>query len=70
MAGIGVRLNRIFEKQSIAASLVGFVYGSCITVAPMVLVIGVILLMEWLLGFDTLGYYARELFSCTVLYTE
>ncbi|RKJ41790.1 hypothetical protein D7X94_02970 [Acutalibacter sp. 1XD8-33] len=69
MAGIGVRLNRIFEKQSIAASLVGFVYGSCITVAPMVLVIGVILLMEWLLGFDTLGYYARELFSCTVLYT-
>ena len=69
MAGIGVRLNRIFEKQSIAASLVGFIYGSCLTVAPMVLVIAVILLMEWLLGFDTLGYYARELFSCTVLYT-
>lgn len=69
MAGIGVKLNRIFEKNSILANLFGFIYSSSITIAPMVLVIGVILLMSWVLGFETVGYYARELFSCTVLYT-
>ena len=68
MAGIGVRLNHFFQKRSITASLAGVAYGSCLTVAPMVLVIGVLLLLEWILGFDTLDYYTRELFSCTVLY--
>lgn len=68
MAGIGVRLNRFFGKRSITAGLAGVVYGSGLTVAPMVLVIGVLLLLEWVLGFDTLDYYTRELFSCTILY--
>ncbi len=68
MAGIGARLNSFFQKKSIAASLAGVAYGSCLTVAPMVLVIGVLLLLEWILGFDTLDYYTRELFSCTILY--
>ena len=68
MAGIGVKLNHIFEKRSLTANLVGFIYGSAMTIAPMMLVIGVILLMEWLLGFNTVGYDMRELFSCTVLY--
>lgn len=68
MAGIGVRLNRFFQKRSITAGLAGVAYGSCLTVAPMVLVIGVLLLLEWILGFDTLDYYTRELFSCTILY--
>ena len=68
MAGIGVRLNKFFQKRSITAGLAGVAYGSCLTVAPMVLVIGVLLLLEWILGFDTLDYYTRELFSCTILY--
>ena len=46
MAGVGVRLNRFFQKRSITAGIAGVVYGSCLTVAPMVLVIGVLLLME------------------------
>ena len=69
MAGIGVRLNRIFDKQSITAGMFGVLYGSCLTVAPMVLVIGVLLVLEYLLGFDQLDFYTRELFSCTILYT-
>lgn len=69
MAGIGVRLNRIFDKQSITAGMFGILYGSCLTVAPMVLVIGVLLVLEYLLGFDQLDFYTRELFSCTILYT-
>ena len=27
MAGVGVKLNRIFEKKSIAADMLGFVYS-------------------------------------------
>lgn len=68
MVGIGARLNKIFQKQSITTGMFGVLYGSCLTVAPMVLVIGVLLLLEYLLGFDSLDYYTRELFSCTILY--
>ena len=69
MAGIGVKLNSIFQKNSIAADLVGFTYSTAVTVAPMFVVILSILLMGWVLGFNTVGYLNRELFSCTVLYT-
>ncbi len=68
MAGIGVKLNSIFEKNSIVANLVGFTYSTAVTVAPMFLVIASILLMGWVLEFNSLGYVDRELFSCTVLY--
>lgn len=68
MAGIGVKLNHIFQKNSIAADLVGFTYSTAITVAPMFVVILNILLMGWILGFNKVGYLNRELFSCTVLY--
>ena len=63
MAGIGVKLNHIFEKRSLTANLVGFIYGSAMTIAPMMLVIGVILLMEWLLGFNTVGYGALQVYA-------
>lgn len=69
MAGVGIKLNRIFEKKSIAADLVGFTYSIVVTVAPIILVIANILLMSWVLGFGEAGYLERELFSCTVLYT-
>lgn len=68
MAGIGVRLNKIFSKNTIATSLVGFGYSAVITVAPMFLVIMAVMLMEILLGVSKLGYTSRELYSCTVLY--
>lgn len=68
MAGIGVRLNRIFSKNTIVTSLIGFGYSAVITVAPMFLVIAAVILMEILLGVSKLGYASRELYSCTVLY--
>lgn len=68
MAGIGVRLNHIFQKNSIAASLAGVTYSTAVTIAPMFVIILNILLMGWVLGFNTAGYMNRELFSCTVLY--
>lgn len=68
MAGIGVKLNNIFEKNTIATHLAGFAYSSMSTVTPMLAVILNILLMGYFLGFDQLGFVERELFSCTVLY--
>ena len=52
MAGIGVKLNRIFEKKSVLSSLVGFVYSTVATVAPIFLVILVIQLMGFVLGLN------------------
>lgn len=69
MAGIGVKLNRIFEKQSIGAHFIGFGYSTMATIAPMFLVIGSIVVMQLLLEYSDVVYYNRELFACTVLYT-
>ena len=68
MAGIGVRLNRIFEKRTLTTNMAGFGYSAMVTIAPMIVVIGCLVLMEYLLGFSKIGYMERELFSCTVLY--
>ena len=68
MAGIGVRLNRIYNKKTIMTTLVGAGYSTVITVLPMFLVIGAIMLMDKLLGVSDLVYSTRELYSSTVLY--
>lgn len=68
MAGIGIKLNKIYRKKSIVAHLYGFSYSTVITVAPMFVVIGAILLSQMLLSFRDVGYMQRELFSDTVLY--
>ena len=39
-----------------------------VTIAPMLLVIGALMIMEYFLDFSSVGYATRELFSCTVLY--
>ena len=68
MAGIGVKLNKIYSKNTIATNLVGFGYSTVLTVAPMFLVIGAVIIMQILLGFSKVGYADRELYACTVLY--
>ena len=47
MAGIGVRLNRIFEKNTLTTNLVGFFYSTVVTVAPMFVIIINLILMEY-----------------------
>ncbi len=68
MAGIGIKLNKIYNKRSIFARLYGFGYSVVVTIAPMLVVIAVLVAMQLLLGFSKLNYAVRELFSCTVLY--
>ena len=68
MAGIGVKLNKIYEKKSLIVNLSGMAYSVVVTVAPMVVVALTLFLVEYLLGFDKLDFMHRELFSTTVLY--
>lgn len=68
MAGIGVKLNKIFSKNTITTNIVGFGYSAVITIAPMFLVITAVVLMELLLSGTRVGYASRELYACTVLY--
>lgn len=62
MAGIGIKLNKIFEKNTLATHILGFGYSVVVTIAPMLVVILNILLMGWFLGFNKVGYTDRELF--------
>ena len=68
MAGVGVRLNKIFEKPSLVGHVFGFGYSAVITVAPMFVVIGAIIVSQILLDYSTVDYFRRELFADTVLY--
>lgn len=45
-----------------------FGYSAVVTVAPMFVVIGTIMLMSQLLGYENVGYARRGLFSGTLLY--
>ncbi len=68
MAGIGIRLNKIFRRHTLIYTLYGSGYSMLATVTPMLVVIGTMLLMYIFLGFESVRYYDRELFSCTILY--
>lgn len=49
MAGIGVKLNKIYGKNTLTTNLVGMGYSTVITIAPMVLVIASIMVMQLML---------------------
>lgn len=68
MAGIGIKLSRIFSKETVLTNLLGFGYSTMVTVTPMFVVIANIMLMSRVLGYDTMGYADRNLFSAAVLY--
>ena len=48
--------------------LYGFGYSAVITVVPMFVVIGAILVSQIIMRFETVGYMQRELFADTILY--
>lgn len=68
MAGIGVRLNNIYGKNTLTTNLIGMGYSTMITIAPMVLVISSIMVMQVILDISKVGFAERELFASTVLY--
>ena len=68
MAGIGIQLNRIFGRRMVTTSLYGALFSVNYAIGPMLVVMGCLLLMYRVLGFNDLGYVDRELFSSSVLY--
>ena len=68
MAGIGIKLNRIYHKNTITTDLIGFFYSTVVTIAPVLVVIINLMLMQKVLKFNTVRFIDREIFSCTVLY--
>ena len=49
MAGIGVKLNRIYQKNTITTNIVGFFYSMTMTIAPVLVVIINLMLMQKML---------------------
>ena len=68
MAGIGVKLTNIYKKNTLTTDIIGMGYSMAVTIAPMLVVIGALIIMEYYLDFSSVDYLTRELFSCTVLY--
>ena len=68
MAGVGVKLKRIYEKKSITASVFGIGYSVVITVAPILFIVVSVWAMEKVLGFANESYLTRDLFSSMLLY--
>ena len=68
MAGIGIKLNRVYRHPSLGMHLYGFVYSTIVTVAPIFVVIGAMLVSQLILHFEAVEYMRRELFADTMLY--
>ena len=68
MAGIGIQLNKIFDKGTLSTSMYGIGFSIIYTIAPIFLVIGSLLIMYVILGFETVGYLERSLFPLVFLH--
>ena len=68
MAGIGIKLNKFFDKGTVTGYLAGSGYSVVTTIAPMLLVIADILAMQKILGYSDAAYGSRQLFQATFLY--
>lgn len=68
MAGVGIRLNKFFNKNTISSHIAGAGYSIVITIAPMLIVILNLLIMQRILGYQETSYYEKQLFQATILY--
>lgn len=68
MAGIGIKLNKFFYKNSITSHITGAGYSIVTTIAPMLLIITELVIMQKTLGYQEASYYTKQLFQGTILY--
>lgn len=68
MAGIGFQLQKIFRKKSIASTIEGIGYSTMISIGPMLLIIGTLLLIFNIVDYTSLPYTERDLMASTILY--
>lgn len=63
MAGIGVKLTNIYKKNTLTTDIIGMGYSMAVTIAPMLVVIGALVIMEYCLDFSSGGLsYQRTVF--------
>ena len=73
MAGIGVKLNRIYHKNTLTTHMIGFFYSTVVTIAPVLVVIINLMLMQRVLEFNTVRFIDREIFParyCMFLFSR
>lgn len=68
MASLGKTIKKSFERGNISSTLFGMIISTFSTVAPMFLIMGGILVLYLILGYNNVLYSERVLFSCSVLY--
>ena len=68
MASLGKTIKKSFERGTISSTLFGMIISTFSTVAPMFLIMGGILVLYLVLGYNNVLYSERVLFSCSVLY--
>ena len=68
MAGIGVKLTNIYKKNTLTTDIIGAGYSMVVTIAPMLLVIGALMIMEYFLDFSSVGYATVFLYGSVYIY--
>lgn len=69
MAGIGFRLQKLFQEDYFSSRLKAYAFAGLVTAGPWLIVIVTIALIQWLTAqFTDLGQEERELFNLSVSY--
>ncbi|WP_079479171.1 exopolysaccharide Pel transporter PelG [Halobacillus salinus] len=69
MAGIGFRLQKLFQEDYFSSRIKAYAFAGLVTAGPWLIVIATIALIQWLTAqFTALGQEERELFNISVAY--
>ena len=68
MASLGKTIRKSFEAETISSTLFGIILSTFSTVAPMFMIMGGILALYIILGYNNVLYSERVLFTSSILY--
>ena len=68
MASLGKTIKKSFEKRTISSTVFGMLASALTTIAPMLLVIGGIIILYNILDYSSVIYSERLLFTSSILY--
>lgn len=68
MAGIGFELKKLFKRNSLLLSLSGYFYASFVTIGPIIVCVGFLLLLRYVLKSMGVLLMDQELLLTTIMY--
>ena len=68
MASLGKTIKKSFEKKTISSTLFGMFASTLTTIAPMLLIMGGIIVLYNVLDYNSVIYADRLLFTSSILY--